>query len=84
MKAPPPSREEIETLCILHTVGRRGCHVGELTIQLGLSTALTAAMAQAIEPFVEAGWLAYEDGCFSLTDFGQTYVESRLRQLGLG
>lgn len=73
-----PTREEIETLCILHVVGRAGCKLDELPHLLGLSTALAEAVANCIEPLIGNGLLVLEDGGVKHTEAGSSYLTDRL------
>ncbi len=79
-----PSREEIETLCILHAVGRRGCHTSDLPARFGLSPALADVLAEATAPLCAAGWLSVEDDRVATTDAGDRYLAERLAELGVG
>ncbi len=78
---PGPSREEIETLCILHAVGPHGCPVHDLARLLGLSPGLAPAVAAGVEPLIRAGWVDRRDDQFSLTDTGQEWLKARLSDL---
>jgi hypothetical protein len=79
-----PSREEIETLCILHAVGGVGCDAGDLSVRLGLSTTLASAVAESIQPLVAEGLLQNEDGWIERTDGGDRRLTARLAALGVG
>ncbi len=78
-----PSREEVETLCILHAVGPHGCPRADLATRLGLSSALAVAVAEGVEPLVARGWLALHDDRFSLTGPGHDWMQTRLSELGI-
>lgn len=81
-EATPPSREEIETLCILHTLVGGPCSVGELTSRLGLAPDVTHAVAAAIEPLVAAGHVEEREGLLRQTDAGRAWMDRRLAALG--
>lgn len=74
---PAPSREEIETLCILHAIGPHGCHVDDLAALLGLSPGLASVVAAGIQPLIFAGWVELHDTQFSLTDAGREWLQER-------
>ena len=81
--SPGPSREEIETLCMLHAVGLDGCSVAELPARLGLSPTLAAQFALAIAPLVGRGWLARDGDRISQTETGRERLTLRLSELGV-
>jgi hypothetical protein len=72
-----PSREEIETLCILHAIGPHGCHTYDLATQLGLSPGLAQVVADGIQPLISLGWVDLNDNHFSLTESGHAWLEER-------
>jgi DNA-binding MarR family transcriptional regulator len=76
-----PSREEIESLCILHAVGVLGCPARDLAARLGLSRELASAVAAGIEPLIRAGWIERRDEHVSLTDAGRQQLDRRLSDL---
>jgi hypothetical protein len=76
-----PSREEIETLCVLHAVGPHGCPEGGLAARLGLSPALASAVAEGIAPLIRAGWVDLQDDQLSLTESGNRRLRERLSEL---
>lgn len=73
-----PSREEIESLCILHAIGARGCRGSELATRLGLSPALAGLVSESIGPLVSAGWVEQEEERISRTDRGSRWLKQRL------
>ncbi len=77
------TREEIETLCLLHAVGPHGCPVGELAARLGLSSTVASAVAESIVPLVGAGRLAMDDGSIRRTREGDRWLAQRLSELGV-
>lgn len=78
-----PSRAEIETLCILHAIGPRGCYAMNLAELLGLSPELALAVADGVEPLVASGWVDVDvqGERFSLTDAGRDLLKTRLSYL---
>jgi DNA-binding MarR family transcriptional regulator len=76
-----PSREEIESLCILHAVGPHGCLVRDLATLLGLSAGIASAVAAGVEPLIRAGWVDRRDDQFSLTEPGREWLKNRLSEL---
>jgi hypothetical protein len=75
-----PSREEIETLCILHAVGQRGCRNDDLAPRLGLSSSLARAIVAGVEPLVIQGWLFREETRLVLTDAGRERLKGSLAE----
>ncbi len=73
----PPSREEIETLCILHAIGLHGCQADDLATLLGLSPGLASAVAESVQPLISLGWVDLNDNHFSLTDAGHQWLKQR-------
>ena len=55
------SRAEIETLCILDTVGREGCPPEALARKLGLSDSLGPVLVEAVDSLRLAGLLVVDD-----------------------
>ena len=78
-----PSREEIETLCVLHAVGADGCWTGDLAERLGLSPSLAALVAGGMDPLIRKGWLEERNGRFVVTDVGQEWLSQRLAEWGV-
>lgn len=78
-----PSREEIETLCILHAVSARGCSVADLPARFGISSALESALLGALDPLVARGWITVEGGRVSRTQAGSDRLVGRLGELGV-
>jgi DNA-binding IclR family transcriptional regulator len=76
-----PSREEIESLCLLHAMGERGCLTTDLAKGLGLSPALASRLVHAVTPLVQAGWVEVQDDRFSVTDAGAAWLADRLAAL---
>ena len=76
---PRPSREDIETLCILHAVGE-GCEAVELAERLGLSSDLAAAVATCIAPLIVRHLVTSRDGIVAVTDEGNAWMKARLAQ----
>lgn len=74
----PPSREEIESACILYVIGRAGCPADKLATLLGLSPQLTTAVANSVAPLVNAGWVVQNNQQLSLTDAGQLWLKEHL------
>lgn len=72
-----PSREEIETLCILHAIGSHGCDMNDLAELLGLSRGLAAAVVEGTGQLISAGWVELNDSRFSLTDEGRDWLKQR-------
>ncbi len=77
------TREEIETLCLLHAVGPHGCPVGELAARLGLSATLAPAVTESIAPLIGTGRLAMTDNIVTRTATGDHWLTQRLSELGL-
>lgn len=75
-----PSREEIETLCVLYTIGQYGCPASGLATKLGLSQRLATAVADGMTPLITSGWVALNDERFSLTDAGRAHLNERLQR----
>ncbi|MEO7328127.1 MAG: hypothetical protein ABI193_06090 [Minicystis sp.] len=76
-----PTREEIETLCVLHAVGHRACSLVQLASCLGLAPSLAPAIKVAIEALTGAGWLILAGEMVSRTDEGGAYLAARLEEL---
>jgi len=76
-----PSREEIESLCILDAVGDDGCEAGELAARLGLSPTIAYAVAEGAAPLIGAGLLERRGDRFTLTDSGYAWLRERLTEL---
>jgi hypothetical protein len=81
--SPGLSRDEIETLCILHAVGPDGCSVAELPVRLGISPTLAAHVVLAAAPLVDRGWLAREGDRMAPTEAGRERLTLRLSELGV-
>ncbi len=73
-----PSREEIETLCILYAVGTNGCNERELVTRLGLSHTLTSAVIESIQPLLVANRVVLDEGRIACTDAGHQWLRERL------
>ncbi len=78
-----PSREEVETLCVLHAVGPSGCPVGDLAARLGLSATLAPTIAEGMQTVVRRGLLDRLDERFTWTEHGRELLLRRLTELGL-
>jgi predicted transcriptional regulator len=76
-----PSREEIESLCILHAIGVAGCRVNDLARMLGISAGLAFAVAASVEPLIRAGWVERCEDQLSLTVAGHGWLMKRLSEL---
>lgn len=72
-----PTREEIETLCLLHVIHQHGCRASDLAALLGLSPGLAATVAQCAEPLVKAGWVDAKEDRLSLTSAGEQWLHER-------
>lgn len=83
MSASPtrPSRGEVETLCILHVVGRQGCAEAELAPRLGLSPTLGAALVAGLQPLLDRALLIRGCGRLHLTSEGDAHLRRRLGEL---
>ena len=55
------SRSDIETLCVLHAVGKAGCRAGDLATRLGLSASLASAVADGMGGVIHSGLLDRSD-----------------------
>ena len=78
------SRAEIETLCVLHVVGARGCPVLHLAERLGLSPSVAEEVAEGMRPLVMAGVLDRSpEDMFTVTDAGRERLELTFERLGL-
>jgi hypothetical protein len=75
------SREEIESLCILHAVGTAGCDAQDLATRLGLSHTLAAAVAESTLPLIAEGLLDDTGGCIARTAAGDQRLQERLAAL---
>ena len=73
-----PSREDIETICVMYTIGRSGCESTDLAATLGFSTALASAVGTCLTPIVGKGWVEIDDGRVSLTDAGTAWLKQEL------
>lgn len=51
------ARGEIEQLCLLGAIPDAGCTTEELAARLGLSSLLHGAVANALAPLVNTGWV---------------------------
>ncbi len=71
------SRSEIESLCMLHAIGRDGCELSELPEKLGLSPALAEPVAAAVQPLITDGLVDVAGAQVELTVEGR----SKLRRL---
>lgn len=78
-----PSREEIETLCLLYAVGEGRRSLTDLTSRLGLSPALVGAVTESIQPLVTAELLELDEQGVTRTDAGARHLDDRLRGLGV-
>ena len=70
-------RSEIESLCMLHAIGRDGCELSELPEKLGLSPALAEPVAAAVQPLITDGLVDVAGAQVELTVEGR----SKLRRL---
>lgn len=77
------TREEIETMCVLHAASSGSCRAGELAGRLGLSSELGPAVLESILPLISAGWLRQHDDCVILSDQGREWLDGRLKELGI-
>ena len=80
---PGPSREQIETLCVLHAVGLGGCRTEDLAERLGLSPTLAAVVAGGMDALVMRGWLEEGKGRFAVTESGDEWLKQRLVDWGV-
>lgn len=71
------SRGDIETLCVLHAVGDRGCPASDLAERLGLSATVAPEIAAGMDSLVACGLLTLEENRFSLTEAGRARLEAR-------
>lgn len=76
-----PSREEIESLCLLFLVERGPCSVSELAERLGVSSDAGDAIERAVEPLVTAGRLELRGAQVLLTAAGREWRDRRLSEL---
>lgn len=74
---PKPSRDEIESLCILHVIALGPHNDVELATRLGLSAALAPAVGEAVQRLVDAGWVEGEPK--HLTEAGRQRLAARKR-----
>lgn len=72
-----PSREEIESMCIVHAVGADGCSSDGLAERLGLSREHGMFLEQAIGPLVARGLLELRDGRVWSTEAGRKWLDER-------
>lgn len=77
------SRAEIETICILHSIGS-GCDLHELTERLGLPRELAPIVAEAVAELVAAGDIATADDFVELSTAGRARLDGALSRLGPG
>ena len=78
---PTPTREEIETLCVLHVIGVSGSPVAEVAALLGLSGELASVVANGLIAIERAGWLKIDGDVVTRTARGQEYLERRVAEL---
>ena len=76
-KARGPSREEIETLCILHVVERGAEGAADVAEALGLARDLAPVVARAIESVAARGYLTAVEDRVTLTDAGRACLQER-------
>ena len=76
-KARGPSREEIETLCILHVVECGAEGAADIAEALGLARDLAPVVARAIEAVAARGYLTAVEDRVSLTDGGRVWLQER-------
>lgn len=79
-----PSREEIESLCILHALEPVGASMVDLAARLGLAPGLAPVVAKALEPLVAIGCVETSGDSASATDAGREWLRRRLSELGVG
>ncbi len=78
------SREEIEVLCILSTVGRLGVTFTELTERFGISASLTPFIVTCVTALPsDERWIATDGDRVTLTIDGSRHLSSRLKELGI-
>ena len=77
-----PTREDIETLCLLHLIGWSHCTEAELTRRLGFADSLTPAVRAAIEPLVVRGWVVHDGDAMRRTAEGAEHLEARVAECG--
>lgn len=77
------SRGAIENICMIHAIPTDGCSVNELPALLGLSPLLAEAVAEAIAPMVDAGWVQIQEGHLAIMAAGRAWVEDRLTEIGI-
>ena len=82
-KRPRPSREDIETLCLLLAVGPTACTASQLAARLGLSTGLGSAVAGAAEALERSAWLTINDGQITRTADGERHLTASLAAFGV-
>jgi coproporphyrinogen III oxidase-like Fe-S oxidoreductase len=78
-----PSREDIETFCILQVVGPGSLDIAQLPVRLGLSHAHAGALEEAIAPLVERGWLARDENEICVTEAGSKWAAALLTAAGV-
>ena len=81
-RTPRLSRAEIETLCVLYSIGT-GCEVPELTARLGLSSALAPVVAEAVAELVRAGDITVDSDLVTLSAAGRERLDAQLSRLGV-
>lgn len=79
----PPSRAEIETLCLVYLARGTGCSLGDMAEGLGLSRDLARVLEDAISPLMAAGRLEERDGIILATEAGKSWLRDRLSKLGV-
>ncbi len=77
------SRGEIESLCMLHAIPADGCRVADFPNLLGLSPLLAEAVAEAIVPMVNSGWIQEQDERVEVTTAGRAWLKERLAEIGV-
>lgn len=73
-----PSRQEIETLCILHAIGSSGCPVADLAPRLGFPTTLGGVVSESVNLLIFEGRVERRDERFALTDTGRDWLLTTL------
>ncbi len=80
---PRPSREEIESLCVLHAVGSGGCSTADLAAGLGFSRELGRTLDRAVQQLVASGCLEVRSEGIFVSSGGNEWMRSRLAALGV-